>query len=120
MLDADKAGESVKQHPLAENYPEHYVVVCEGGCKNHQAHIVDFEPRKAKQALEIGEMIPTSAGTATSGANVIVCIGGCPNGEAMHFSAGNISGLDADWDSASGSAGSGNQGESGRWMSQHN
>lgn len=117
MLNEDKARDS-KPHALAKNYPEHFVVVCEGGCKNRQAHIVDFEPRKKKQPKEIGEMIPTAAGGASplSKAQFIECIGGCPNGDSVYF---GPTAVDNDWESTSQTA-LGRQGESGRWLSESN
>ncbi len=117
LLDADQAADA-KPHPLAENYPEHYVVVCTGGCKNHQAHIVDFEPRKSLNETEVGEMIPTAAGGAAEpGVNVVRCVGGCPKGNSIYFAASDVG---ADWDGTSSAAKSGTKTESGRWMSDQN
>lgn len=118
MLQADKALNS-KPHPLAENYPEHYVVVCDGGCKNRQAYIVDMQLRKKTQQVVIGEMVPTAAGgdgALQSGA--IECLGGCPRrGEAGvdlvdYHAAGN------DWESLNAAEPQGSAGESGRWLTQ--
>ena len=121
LLDADHAADA-KSHPLTENYPEHFVVVCTGGCKNHQAHIVDFEPRKSTKESEVGEMIPTAAGASDGlGVNVISCIAGCRDGNSVYLAAGE---MDADWDStrapAKSPAKSGTTTESGRWLSDQN
>lgn len=118
LLDADSAADA-KPHPLAENYPDQYVVVCTGGCKNRQAHIVDFEPRKSRKETEVGEMIPTAAGGSPDlSVNVISCIAGCREGNSVYFATGE--GMEADWDSTSAPAKSGTTTESGRWMSDQN
>lgn len=116
MLKED-AAHDFRPHPLMKNYPEQFVTVCEGGCRNRQACIVDLEPRKPAKMETIGEMIPTAAGGDANLANVAQCIGGCP-GQA---SGDEISGLpsEADWESLSRAAPAPQSGsESGRWLTQ--
>lgn len=119
MLEQDKADASARPHPLAKNYPDQWVVVCEGGCKNRQAHIVDFEPRNAQKTVEVGEMIPTAAGSVQSGsgANFIACVAGCPDGDAVFYDAAGGS-SNGDWDSVTSNSTSENESESGRWLGQ--
>jgi len=118
LLDEDQAADG-KPHPLSENYPDQFVVVCTGGCKNRQAHIVDFEPRKRIKEVEVGEMIPTAAGSPPDlSVNVISCLAGCPEGNSVHFAASGE--MDADWDSTSAPVKSGKTTESGRWLSDQN
>lgn len=116
MLKEDSAVDS-KQHPLAENYPDQFVVVCEGGCKNHQAHIVDFQPRNPPTITEIGEMIPTAAGgqSAVSAAQSAQCIGGCTRQDEDDF---DLSSAAGNWDSTGAAPTSQQGGESGRWLAQ--
>ena len=119
LLNEDDAVDA-KPHPLTENYPDQYVVVCTGGCKNRQAHIVDFEPRNSRKEIEVGEMIPTAAaGSSDRSVNVISCIAGCPEGNSVYFASGED--MEADWDSTTAPAtAGGTTTESGRWMSDQN
>ncbi|MCH9764875.1 MAG: hypothetical protein K0U34_02630 [Alphaproteobacteria bacterium] len=117
LLDKDKSAANSKPHPLAINYPEHFVVVCTGGCRNRQAHIVDFEPRQSKDAVEIGEMIPTAAGGmgAASDANVVRCIAGCGDGRAIYSANLDFDGTESGaWESNTPAQST--AGESGRWL----
>lgn len=119
MLEEDKADVTAKPHPLAVNYPDDYVTVCEGGCKNRQAHIVDFEPRKPNKAVEVGELIPTAAGSGASARSTIIeCVGGCPRGNGAFAGVEDFAGMHDEWDGSDGSAAA--RGESGRWMSDRN
>lgn len=121
ILDKDLHANESKPHPLASNYPEHFVVVCTGGCRNRRAYIVDLEPRQTKDAVEIGEMIPTAAGgaPASQGENVVRCLGGCPTGRTIYAATGDVDG-DGDWESSKVPDTSKDKGESGRWMTTIN
>lgn len=119
MLEQDKADVTAKPHPLTTNYPEQYVTICEGGCKNRRAHIVDFEPRKPHQAAEVGEVIPTAAGRGPAAkSNVVECIGGCLHGNSVFLGTDDYASMDENWDTTVDAASS--RGESGRWMSDRN
>lgn len=118
MLDADNLGVDSKPHPLTKDFPEQFVVVCTGGCKNRQAYIVDMEPRSAQRTIEIGEMIPTAAGGP--GVSTVVCIGGCPDANSVHFTSSNVGDFINDWESAHRAPASRSKSESGRWLTDQN
>jgi len=122
MLDADSPGADGKPHALAKDFPEQYVVVCTGGCKNHQAHIVDMEPRQPQKTTEIGEMIPTAAGGSAKASlsSAVVCVGGCPRGDTIHFTSADVGDFVNDWESLNSAPSSGEKAESGRWLSDQN
>ena len=117
MLKADGNDASAMPHPLAKNYPDHYVVVCTGGCKNRQAYIVDMQPHKPEGTVEIGEMIPTAAGGGSTapGSNIVRCIGGCYDGKTIHMGSADV---EDSWDSTVPPAPSADASESGRWMKE--
>lgn len=63
----------VKEHPYALRHPDHFVVVCEAGCSEEQAHVVYLERRDARGPVN---ETPISKGTVAGTAS-IDCVGGC-------------------------------------------
>lgn len=69
-----------KPHPLAAMHPDHFVVVCEGGCADEKAQIVYMERRDARgpvneKPLKSGVVVGTSS---------IDCVGGCYDGRRAY------------------------------------
>jgi len=86
LLDKEKRVTD-KPHPLALQYPDHFVVVCEGGCAAEREMIVYMERQDARGPVngpeaDLPEIPPEAA------RNVISCVGGCYLGE-KNFAAAN-------------------------------
>lgn len=62
-----------KPHPLAAAHPDHFVVVCQGGCAKEQVHVVYLERRDARGPVSVK---PLKAGIV-AGTESIDCVGGC-------------------------------------------
>lgn len=87
-----------KPHPLALEYPEHYVVVCEGGCEKLREQIVYMEPKTARGP--VNQEDETVAGISVEAArNIISCVGGCYSGDST-FGAIGGAGLGATADNS--------------------
>lgn len=67
-------GRNLGPHPLARQYPDHYVVVCQAGCRTPNEQIVYMEPHEARNPAN--EPTPDSA---QAGTDYIACVGGCYN-----------------------------------------
>lgn len=63
-------------HPLASQYPDNFVVVCEAGCADKPVEIVYMERRDARGPVNEK---PLKSGVVASTDN-IDCVGGCYNG----------------------------------------
>lgn len=85
-------GSSVGQpHPLALSYPDHFTVVCEAGCKERGIGIVYQERQDARGPINVPgvevEKLPVEASK-----NVVVCVGGCYNGERVESLTADLGG----------------------------
>ncbi len=81
-LDRAKAITESKVHPLAKNYPDHFVVVCEAGCTEYQAEIVYLEPRDAR-----GPVHKAASDTEGIDPHSVACVGGCYSGNRQFATA---------------------------------
>lgn len=62
-----------KRHPLTENYPNDFAVVCEAGCSSGRVGVVDLTPRRPAQPAAGKGEIPMMELLS----NAAVCVGGC-------------------------------------------
>ena len=69
-----------KPHPLAEQHPDHYVVVCEAGCDDGVAHIVGMKQKSASQPTP-GRNRGNERNNRGGDKNAITCVGGCYDGQ---------------------------------------
>ena len=74
-----------KPHPLAAAHPDHFVVVCQGGCAKEQVHVVYLERRDARGPVSVK---PLKAGIV-AGTESIDCVGGCYHAKKSYASVVN-------------------------------
>lgn len=63
---------------LADQYPDHSIVICQAGCRDKTPDIVYFAPRK----IQVAEMVPTAAiagqaSEAKTATDAMTCLAGC-------------------------------------------
>ena len=61
-----------KPHPLALDYPSHFVVVCQAGCRKPMQHIVYLEPKNSR-----GPVFETPKENTATETDFVACVGGC-------------------------------------------
>ncbi|MCV0369897.1 hypothetical protein [Filomicrobium sp.] len=84
-----------KRHPLTENYPNDFAVVCEAGCSSGRVGVVDLTPRRPAQPAAGNGEIPMIELLS----NAAVCVGGCYTdaGPQMAFAGGDIGSDAMNW-----------------------
>jgi hypothetical protein len=86
ILENAAIAKDTKPHPLAKDYPDDFVVVCEAGCRGRNVEVVSREPRKPVRVIESGALVTASADGAeatSADQNVMVCLGGCRRGSEV-------------------------------------
>lgn len=61
-----------KPHPLTLDYPSHFVVVCQAGCRTEVQQIVYLEPQDAR-----GPVFETPKENTATETGYVACVGGC-------------------------------------------
>lgn len=84
----EESAVAVKDHPLASQNPDHYLVICEAGCRPSSDRIVykvskiaAVKAAKAQRTLEVTSAAESA--NASSVNNEIVCIAGCYDDEPV-------------------------------------